>query len=291
MKRPDTELIRARRIAWGRAFGRPLSEDERRLLSDLAAREEGALGSVERVVSAVRRVTHGDPRVATGAERRALFEEIMARREGRPRKAGGALRVLGWAGAAAAAALALILLVPRDAPVRRGPREHLAVRGAEDSLPAAGLGISGVDSAGSEYEVIHGEGLCSEDALRFYLTLRDGRTPHYALFGVQDPEDPSWYVPEMHDAAGPSLPEVPVRTWMVPFEIVADGTHDSGPVSVVCILSEEPITFSRLEAAWGDAAGRDVTSRAEDTAAALTDGVVRVLVEEIEILDDCGRRP
>jgi len=78
---------------------------------------------------------------------------------------------------------------------------------------------------------------------------------------------------------------------MVPFEIETNGTHESGPLSVVCILSEEPISFQRLEAAWAAAEGDDVTSHAVAAGAALDAGTIRVLVEEIEILDDCGRRP
>ncbi len=291
MKRHDADLVRAERLAWDRALGRHLNAADHAFLHEYASRAPDGEGPSERVTTAVRKITHGHADVATGAERRAMFEEVMARREGRRSRSRPNLRTLGWAGAAAAAALAVFLLVPPDAPLHtdQEPSEHVAVRGDHDTLPVVGLGISGVDPAGGEYEVVHGEGLCATDAMRFYLTVRDERTPHYVLFGVQELEDPTWYVPMSGDTTAPALPEVPARTWMVPFEIEADGTHVPGLVSVVCILSEEPIHFTRLQAAWRDADG-DVSSRAAQ-AAAMAEGAVRILVEEIEIIEDCGRRP
>ncbi|MFH1532574.1 MAG: hypothetical protein ABIK09_17760 [Pseudomonadota bacterium] len=292
MTRHDVEQARAERLAWDHALGRRLAADDRAFLRGYASRRPGGEEPSARVALAVRRITHGDPAVATGVERRVLFEEIMERREGRPtpvRSSSGAFR---WVGAAAAAALVVLLLIPWGAPIptEMASSEHVAVRGDRNALPAAGFGISGVDSEGSEYEVIHGEGLCAADALRFYLTVRDDRTPYYALFGVQDLDDPTWYVPAPPDAAAPIIPEIPIRTWMIPFEIEVRGAHVAGPVSIVCILSEEPIPFARLEAAWRNTDGEDISSRAADAAADVTGGTVRILVEEIEILDDCGRR-
>jgi len=293
MTRFVQDHARAERLAWARAFGRPLTEDDREFLRMYAERCPDTADRVGLVAEAVRRVTHGDPSAATGAERRGLFEEVMARRErGRvlcPRR----IHVFGWAGAAAAAVLVAVLLVPLGQELRTppAPTEHVAVRGELDALPVAGLGISGVDLRGGEYEVLHEDGLCPADALRFYLTVRDECTAHYALFGVQDLDDPTWYAPVPRDSGSPALPDVPALTWMVPFEIEADGTHEPGLLSVVCILSEEPISFQRLEAAWAAADGDDVTSRAAAAGAALDAGTIRVLVEEIEILDDCGRRP
>jgi len=293
MMLPVAEQARAKRLAWDHALGRRLSADDRAFLRGYASRMPDGDGPSERVAEAVRRLIHGDPEVATGAERRILFEEIMERREGQRTTAPSTFLVFGWAGAVAAASLVALLLIPWDAPrlTDGDPSEHVAVRGAQDMLPAAGLGISGVDPEGSEYEVIHGEGLCAADALRFYLTVRDDRTPHYVLFGVQDLDDPMWYLPTPREAAAPVVPEIPTRVWMIPFEIEVSGTHDAGPVSIVCILSEEPIQFASLEAAWRDADGADVPSRAAAAAATMTDGAVRILVEEIEILEDCRRRP
>ena len=293
MNRRETDRARTERLAWDRSCGVPLSGADRRFLQEQAAREAGAEESpLERVTVAVRRVTHGDPATATGAERRALFEEIMARRERPLSRSRVPLRSVGWA-VSAVAALAVLLLVPRTARIGsdHGPAEHVAVRGGLDVLPSAGLGISGVDPVGGEYEVVHGDGLCPEDTLRFYLTVRDGRTPYYAVFGVQDVDDPIWYVPAPQDVSAPVLPEVPIRTWMVPFEIEVDGTHDTGTVSVVCLLSEEPISASRLSTAWAETSGDDIPARAAAAGAGLSAGPVRVLVEEFEILEACGRRP
>ncbi len=285
---------RAERIAWDRALGRPVSAKDQAFLRQADTAPQAAHRSArqaDRIIGAVRRITHGDPDAATGAERRALFEALMSRRGDPPTNR--SLWFLGWAGAAVAAAVAVFLLIPWGAPrpTVDGAAEHVAVRGDSDVLPVAGLGISGVDGTGAEYEVVHGAGLCAEDALRFYLTVRDARTPHFVLFGVQDPDDPTWYLPAPRDAQAPAIPEVPALAWMVPFEIVVDGTHSPGPVSVVCILSEEPIRFTALEAAWRDAVGDEVSSRAADAAASLTAGAARILVDEIEILEDCGRRP
>ena len=291
MTRLSQDHARAERLAWARAFGRPLTEDDRGFLRMYAERCPDMSDRVGLVAEAIRRVTHGDPSVATGAERRGLFEEVMVRREGgrasRPRR----IPVFGWAGAAAAVVLVAVLLVPLGQEIRtpQAPAEHVAVRGELDDFPSAGLGISGVDLRGSEYEVLHEDGLCPGHALRFYLTVRDEGTAYYALFGVQDLDDPTWYAPVPRDPVSPALPEIPALTWMVPFEVETDGTHVPGPLSVICILSEEPISFPRLEAAWAAADGDDVTSRA--AAAVLDAGTIRVLVEEIEILDDCGRRP
>ena len=292
MTRRDADSIRRERIAWARALGRPVREADRAALREQASRSTGAEDPGERIIVAARRLTHGDPRVATGAERRAIFDELMARR-GRRASAPRAAAVFGWAGAAVAAAVIVVLLIPWGGtrPDVVDPPEHLAVRGGADTLPAAGLGISGVDPAGAEYEVVHGDGLCPEDALRFYITVRDESTPYYALFGVQDLDDPTWYLPAPRDGEAPALPEVPAVAWMVPFEILVDGTHGPGGLSVVCILSEEPIRFAALEAAWRDADGDDVSARAREAAAVLGDGARRILVDEIEVLEDCGRRP
>ncbi len=292
MRSRKPELTRCERIAWARALGRSLNEADRAVLRTRVPRGPDGEDPAHRIAAAVRRLTHGDPEVATGAERRALFGELMARR-GPPRGEGRGRLIAGWAGAVAAAAVVVLLLVPWGGPQpeRVETREHVAVRGGPDALPVAGLGISGVDPAGAEYEVVHGDGLCATDALRFYLTVRDARTPYYAIFGIQEPGDPAWYLPAPGDGAAPALPEVPARAWMAPFEILADGTHGPGSLSVVCILSEEPIRFPALEAAWRDADGDDIPTRAADAAAALTDGAFRVLVDEIEILEDCGRRP
>lgn len=294
MTRPDADRSRAERLAWRRALGQSISGEDRRFLREYASPDPAETDPVERTIEAVRRLTHGDPHRATGAERRVLFEEVMSRRQG-VRVPARSLRRFGLIGAAAAAPVAILMLLvlaPDRLPLDsdRGSDELVAVRGAVDSLPEAGLGISGVDGGGSEYEVVHGDGLCPRDALRFYLTVRDMRTPYYVLFGVQDVADPTWYVPAPQDEAPPELPELPVRTWMVPFEIETDGTR-AGSLSVVCILSEEPISLERLEAAWRGADGEDVASRAAATGDTLSVGATRLLLEEIEILEDCGRRP
>jgi len=281
------DQTRAERLAWARAFGRPLSDEDRALL-----RETDDSQQVERITEGVRRLTHGDRSAATGAERRALFDAVMERR-GAEQPSPRRLAIVGWAGAAVAAAIALLVIIPWGAgvPTSDGPQEHVAVRGTAEELPVVGLGISGVDADGAEYEVVHGDGVCASDALRLYLTARDARTPHFVVFGIQDIDDPTWYAPAPRDTAAPRIPEVPALAWVLPFEIVVDGTHAPGPVSVVCILSEEPIHFSALEAAWRDADGDDVSARAANAAALLADHAVRVLVEEIEVLEDCGRRP
>ncbi|MBM4371431.1 MAG: hypothetical protein FJ098_07235 [Deltaproteobacteria bacterium] len=281
---------RALRAAWDRALGRGDAGEVRGALvahGDSCPDCAGGATSPDGVIVAVRRLVHGDPSVATGVERRLLLETVLGRLTPPPRPVARAWGLLP----AAAAALLLLLLLPRDVQEPAwAPGERSAARGAVRKLPPAGLGISGVDPMGSEYEVVHGEGICPVDTLRFYVTVRDRETPYLAILGVQDPGDPTWYLPVAGDEPW-AVPELPRRLWMVPLEVEVGVAHRPGPLSVVAILSSEPISFEPLAAAWAAARGAAPRQRAEDAAARLGAGITRVLLEELSILDGCGRRP
>lgn len=94
---------------------------------------------------------------------------------------GGARRVLGWAGAALAAAAALTLFVP--APERAGDLDGMTVKGGEGSAPLVALKVA-VDRQGTVQRLDRDVAYLPGDVLYFrYLAYGPGRV---TLVAVQD---------------------------------------------------------------------------------------------------------
>jgi hypothetical protein len=108
-------------------------------------------------------------------------------------------------------------------------------------LPVAGLGLSGVDSEGREYEVVEGDGLCLADALRFYVRSRKKELSHYFLFGLQQGTGPIWYFPSPEEGESLRLSGGTDGPVMVPWEIEVGRRHRPGRLAVVLMLSERPL--------------------------------------------------
>lgn len=203
------------------------------------------------------------PLRSTQPQREALFEQVMAGLEpaGQPaarvaaaEQARPATSPLAWRlGATALVAAALVALVwiapPLPAPQPTSP-ESTAVRGDHTELPPAALGISGVDSQGSEYEVVYSQGVCLQDALRFYATVRDERLNHVLVFAVQKETTlPVWYFPDSTQANSFPLPQVG-EPWLFPDEIPVAPNHEAGPLLIVALFAASEVTVDQAEGLW-----------------------------------------
>jgi hypothetical protein len=188
-----------------------------------------------------------------GVESRALMQETLhrlglaheqPRHEGLPTWA-------RWVWGTVAALALLVLVFPPSGQNQRGVApdfSYLQSRGTLDELPDVGLGLSGVDDRGLEYEVVESQGVCLEDALRFYITSRNPDIRFYFLFGLQPTGEVLWYFPLPEEGSSYSIPDGEELVKMVPFEIDLPKRHAPGPLTVVALFSAEPLLFSAVSA-------------------------------------------
>ncbi|MBM4372452.1 MAG: hypothetical protein FJ098_12405, partial [Deltaproteobacteria bacterium] len=239
-----------------------------------------------------------------GIESLALFEETLARAgialpAPDARSVPAWLRPLEWGlGLAAAALVALLVLTPQGGKPPQGGRgdpgtEELRSRGGpgDGSLPAAGLGLSGIDPEGAEYEVVESEGACIQDRLRFYVTSREEGLEWYFLFGVPEAGAPVWYFPSPEEARSHGLEPGPSGERVarpVPWEIELAGRHRPGRLAVVGLFSRVPLLYPDVASWVGEVLGRheDGTTAdwKEEAAKRFGPDVVPVLVA-LSVLD------
>lgn len=126
----------------------------------------------------------------------------------------------------------------------------LLSRGGVDGLPEVGLGLSGIDDEGQEYEVVDSRGACLGHALRFYVSSRSEKLTHYFILGLQG-NTVHWYFPSPEEGASYELPADPEQriAAMVPWEIELWKRHRVGGIKVLGLFSERPLARADVEAA------------------------------------------
>ncbi|GMV43795.1 MAG: hypothetical protein AMXMBFR64_55110 [Myxococcales bacterium] len=196
-----------------------------------------------------------------------------------------------WRPLAAFAAVAVVaaatLLVRETSPT--GSRdEYIGARGKApgQAEPLVGIGVSGVTEAGREYEVVADGTAWRSDYLRFFYTNEDRALRHLFVFGLQEAPAPLWYFPLPEE-----LRSVPIqggtdaRSVQLPFETALAARHRPGPLRVVALFSERPLTLPEVEVAlaarpWHDPFGRWAVSRHLREALGQTQ---RVVVRELSM--------
>ena len=248
-------------------------------------------------VAVLRAVAGVGPAVPLGVESRLLMEETFARLIPRRQPAVrglDALRFAEWAlGGAAAVMLAVLVAyspLSRQAGVKPHQDNLLASRGALDELPEVGIGLSGVDFDGREYEVVDSDGACLADGLRFYVTSREADYGHYFLFGLLDDSDVLWYFPLPEERTSYVIPADSEMPYMVPFELELHGRHRVGSLTVYGLFGSGPVLLEDVASAVERVRRDGALVTAGDLAEAL--GSARgagVLATELTLnIIDCG---
>ncbi len=204
-------------------------------------------------------------------------------------------------GIAAAAMVALVVTVWARWPYPQSQfavdsDEYAAVRGGVDDLPAAAFGVSGVDPQGGEYEVVFSEGVCPQDALRFYARVRDPEFSHVLLFAIQEQNvEPLWYFPDSTTVRTFEVPES-AEPWLFPDEIPLAPNHAAGALLVVGVFARNEVSVDQLEQTWSQirksAPEADGITLALQVMEAWTGEDYVIQGTPIRILDSCpGGRP
>jgi len=191
-----------------------------------------------------------------GLESRLLMEETFSRMgKESPEREGGwdFLRAAHWV---LGSATALLLVVLAAQPLLYDGRERtrpvsdheFLSRGSDAVLPAVGIGLSGIDPEGREYEVVESDGACLQDALRFYVTARKQGYVHYFLFGIQDNERILWYFPLPEEGNSYQIPATRTVAHMVPYELELQERHAAGSLTVYGVFSKQPLSFTDVAA-------------------------------------------
>lgn len=275
-----------------------LSGEEAAELREHLAACEQCRNDYDRRVEALRAMTGVATEEPAGFESRALMNETFARLdalEGAPAASRWWLPSLRLAGAGALVAVVVLavwvnreqLFAPED---HRAPQVLLS-RGADAPLPDVGLGISGVDGDGQEYEIVESDGVCLTDALRFYVTSRTDEYRYYFLFGLHPDGKLKWYFPSREEQVSFPFPEAQTVAHRVPYEIELWKKHRRGGHVVVGLYSEKPLELERVERAVETALGKgDLDPRngagSESVSLFLGDGVATAAVA-LNIID-CG---
>jgi len=267
------------------------------LREHLAACEQCRVAYDHRVemVRAMTGVTPGEP---AGFESRALMDETFARLdavEAAPAVSRGWLPSLRLAGATALVAVVVLAgwlnrerLFP---PQGQRASQVLLSRGGENPLPDVGLGVSGVDAEGREYEIVESRGVCLHDALRFYVTSRTDEYRYYFLFGLRPDGEIHWYFPSREEQKSFSFPETKTVAHKVPYEIELWKKHGQGGHVVVGLFSKDPLELSRVERAVETALGKgDLDPRDGSGIGSLSSVLGDVVAPAAVALDiiDCG---
>lgn len=197
-----------------------------------------------RRVVLIRTVSGGLATQATGLESRRLFEEVMGkvdRPSSRPEPRRAWFPLAAAATLSAMAVIAIVATPPDNA-------EYYGVRGGVDVLPSVGIGLSGIDADGNEYEVVESGEICVTEYLRFYVTARDSQLKYYFIFGINNgvfvpyfplPEEQESFVFDGRSSVA----------HMVPWEIRLDQRHSAGTLDVVGVLSDVPLQYDLVSRA------------------------------------------
>jgi hypothetical protein len=210
----------------------------------------------------------------SGREENLLLEEVLVQAGVTSPKTVPSLFILhpSWTGgiAAAAAVLLIVLSGVFQSPVNLTALKHdaLNTRGAPVHLPAAGLGLSGVDPGGQEYEILESGRVCLEDTLRFYVTVRE-EYRYYFIFALES-DKALWYFPLPEEHSSYLLDSIPVFSHPVAHEIQLAHRHVEGPLTVVALFSHEPLKH------------RDVSHIVRHHLPQLPEGTPDIIVKELE---------
>ena len=162
-------------------------------------------------------------------------------------------------------ALGLVLalvLVPRFLEPDRDPRVPGTTRGSNAVLPGAALGLSGVDAAGMEYEVVQAGEICQHHGLRLYARVRQPDLRFVFVFALQDgAADPTWYFPNEDEQWSLEVPESD-SAWVFPAEIPVQPNHHPGPLTIVSVFGSRPLSVEDVDSLWQD--GTQQVAGAED---------------------------
>lgn len=233
-------------------------------------REDGACAAIyDAAVVRHRLLVGGHPDLPSGFERRRLATAFLAPSPAPPPRSAWRGRWVPAAGLLAAAAVAVLLLVPRGAPGPLGDERLHArgVAGIEQPERLVGVGISGVDASESEYEIIASGVAHLGDWIRVTYTNERPELGWLFLVGVQ-PERPAgervvWLAPLPEE--GGSVAVGVARLQALPFEIRLGARHAPGAWHVLALFTERPLTtdevaraldsstLARLPSEWGEA--------------------------------------
>jgi len=293
MQHERTRELMTQRLSRGGISGPEAAE----LREHLAECEQCRL-AYDRRVEMLRAMTGAAPGEPAGFESRTLMDETFARLDAtEPATAvsRGWLPSLRLAGAAALVAVVVVagwlnrerLFPPED--LRSS--QVLLSRGGEAALPDVGLGVSGVDDEGQEYEVVESQGVCFQDALRFYITSRTDQYRYYFLFGLRPDGQLQWYFPSRREQVSFPFPETQAVAHKVPYEIELWKKHRRGGHVGVGLFSKDPLELVRVERAVETALGKGDLDPRDDrgiksVSSVLGDGVATAAVA-LDIID-CG---
>ena len=245
---------------------------------------------------ALRRLAAGNqPHEPLPTESNLLFGEVLGqlpKRQQRP----SAASWYSWRLAAGLAAAALVLLVV--APWQylpegtRLPDELMQERGAVRTLPGAGLGLSGVDHDGAEYEVVESNGICLQDFLRFYVNRRESSFRSYFVFGVDESGTAHWYAPLPAERYSYPLLEEFGKPVAVPYQIDLEQGHQVGSLVVVALFSSDPLAWRAVDELLPRHMGSLLADPREGAAALAADlgGGVLPAVQQTRIITCGGKR-
>jgi hypothetical protein len=189
--------------------------------------------------------------------------EAAARRVGAPRPAGGMRPRARWAGlgvAVVAAAAAAVALVP--AGLRLGARRPEAGDGVPGTVTARGgaaaarLGAEVLLVRDGRLGPVAGQAVGRSDALAVRVTNLSGRTVHLMAFGRDAAGDVHWLYPGYRDErANPSSVAIAsgVQDRLLD-EVVQPDAPAAGPLRLVTLVSEQPLTVKEVEARLAKAA-------------------------------------
>jgi len=218
-----------------RRFGR--SDDlERQALCE--AHPEAARRWAKRL--ALHRAMVGTAGERSGLEDRRTLSLVMEQVEVRPARR-------WWLALPIVVMAALVLVVVMEPPSQS---DWVAVRGGEASFfePRVGLGVGGIDAAGSEYEVIASGAVEAGDWLRFSYT--NERSDLGWLFVVALRGDGVvWLFPLPADGA--SVPIGPGDRTSLPFEsrVPEAGMDGAGELVIMSLFTATPLTVDAMRSA------------------------------------------
>jgi hypothetical protein len=180
-------------------------------------------------------------------------------------------RLASMGGAAAALIAFIAIQLSAPTPGDQSLDELVNIRGAQQTLPEAALGLSGVDQQGFEYEVAESQGLCPQDAMRIYARVRNPDYRFARVFALQEHSlEPTWYFPSAEEQTSYEVPDFE-GPWPFPFDIPVEGNHQAGPLALVALFTTEPISVHELQLEWSASAGLADSTHAMPRLQALLD--------------------
>ena len=160
----------------------------------------------------------------------------------------------------AAAALVAVLVTSNPIPGPPSPEtdesvastsreEYLGARSGTRENVRAGIGVSGIDADGLEYEVQHDRAWL-QDRIRFFYRCDDEQLGHLFLFGLQNDENPRWYYPLPAEGEHASIAiqcgSDSQRTQLQGDTLLANRHHE-GSLTIVGIFSENPLSHEAVK--------------------------------------------